>query len=105
MPALLAAPDAEPVLLQAETFKQLGAPRDLARRVAGLASMFAALDITEIADEGAAPLVEVASLHFGLGSRLQLRWLRDRILTLPRDNRWSALARAALRDDLYGIDR
>jgi glutamate dehydrogenase len=105
MPGLLTAPDAEPVLLQAETFKQLGAPPELALRVAGLASMFSALDIIEIADECDAPLVEVAGLHFGLGSRLQLHWLRDRIAALPRDNRWSALARAALRDDLHSIHR
>jgi glutamate dehydrogenase len=105
MPELLAPPDAEPVRLQAETFTYLGAPSDLALRVAGLASMVAGLDIIEIADEADAPLVEVAGLHFGLGSRLQLHWLRDRIAALPRDDRWSALARAALRDDLYGIHR
>ena len=105
MPALLAAADAEPVVLQAETFKQLGAPADLALRVAGLASMFSALDIIEIADQCDAPLAEVAGLHFGLGGRLQLHWLRDRIAALPRDDRWSALARAALRDDLHGIHR
>jgi glutamate dehydrogenase len=34
-----------------------------------------------------------------------LHWLRDRVAALPRDDRWSALARAALRDDLYGIHR
>ena len=105
IPALLAAPDAEPVLMKAASFKQLGAPPDLALRVAGLASMFSALDIIEIADECDAPLAEVAGLHFGLGSRLQLHWLRDRIVALPRDDRWSALARAALRDDLHGIHR
>ena len=40
-----------------------------------------------------------------LGSRLGLDWLRDRILELPRADRWQALARAALRDDLYGLHR
>ena len=105
MPGLLAAADAEPVLLKAEAFKQVGAPPGLALRVAGLASMVSALDIIEIADERDAPLVEVAGLHYGLGSRLQLHWLRDRIVSLPRDDRWSALARAALRDDLNGIHR
>jgi glutamate dehydrogenase len=43
--------------------------------------------------------------YFRLGSRLQLNWLRDRIIALPRENRWQALARAALRDDLLGISR
>jgi glutamate dehydrogenase len=36
---------------------------------------------------------------------LRLGWLRDRILELPRDNRWEALARAALRDDLNSLVR
>jgi glutamate dehydrogenase len=43
--------------------------------------------------------------YFGIGSALKLDWLRDRILDLPRADRWQALARAALRDDLYRIHR
>ena len=43
--------------------------------------------------------------HFRLGARLDLNWLRDRIFDLPRANRWQALARAALRDDLYSLHR
>ena len=43
--------------------------------------------------------------YFRLGSRLELNWLRDRIIELPRDDRWQALARAALREDLLGIHR
>ena len=43
--------------------------------------------------------------YFRLGSRLELNWLRDRIIELPRANRWQALARAALRDDLYSLHR
>ena len=43
--------------------------------------------------------------YFRLGSRLELNWLRDRIIELPRANRWQALARAALRDDLYHLLR
>jgi len=44
-------------------------------------------------------------VHFLLGSRLELHWLRDQIVALPRDDRWKALARAALRDDLYSLHR
>ena len=105
LPSLLAPSDAEPVMQQAEAFERAGAPAGLALRIAGLASMFATLDIVEIADQGEAPLERVAAIHFQLGSRLQLHWLRDRIVELPRDDRWRALARAALRDDLYGIHR
>jgi glutamate dehydrogenase len=105
MPGLMAEPDAEPIIRQADAFERLGVPPKLALRVASLATMFSALDIVEIADECDAPLTEVAAIHFRLGSRLELHWLRDRIVALPRDERWAALARAALRDDLYGIHR
>ena len=43
--------------------------------------------------------------YFALGSRFVLTWLRDRIIELPRANRWQVLARAALRDDLYSLHR
>ena len=43
--------------------------------------------------------------YFTLGAELGLDWLRDRILELPRADRWQALSRAALRDDLYRLHR
>jgi glutamate dehydrogenase len=105
LPQLLATDDAEPILRRAESFEQAGVPEPLAHRVAGLSTMFAALDIAEIADQADASLAEVARIHFQLGSQLNLHWLRERIVELPRDDRWKALARAALRDDLNGIHR
>jgi NAD-specific glutamate dehydrogenase len=44
---------------------------------------------------------EVAEVYFDLAGRLQLTRLRERVIALPRDNRWNSIARAALRDDLY----
>ncbi len=41
----------------------------------------------------------------GRDRRLELAWLRDRILELPRAHRWQTLARSALRDDLYNTHR
>ena len=67
--------------------------------------MVAALDIVEVATETGLEVERVATVHFRLGSRLELHWLRDRIVDLPRDDRWEALARAALRDDLYSLHR
>jgi glutamate dehydrogenase len=67
--------------------------------------MFATFDIVEVAAESGLEVEEVAAVHFRLGERLELHWLRDRIVALPRDDRWRALARAALRDDLYGLHR
>ena len=47
----------------------------------------------------------VAANYFELGRVLELDWLRDAITRLPRDNRWQALTRSALRDDLYRLHR
>jgi glutamate dehydrogenase len=42
-------------------------------------------------------------LYFGLGDALLLDRLQDQILRLPRRDRWQAMARAALRDDLFSL--
>jgi glutamate dehydrogenase len=78
-------------------------PAALAGRVASLSDLFAALDIVGVATATERPVAEVAALHFLIGGRLHLHWLRDRIATLPRANRWEAMARAALRDDLFSL--
>jgi glutamate dehydrogenase len=78
-------------------------PAELADRVASLGDLFAALDIVGVASATERSIGEVASLHFLIGGRLHLHWLRDRIATLPRENRWQAMARAALRDDLFSL--
>jgi glutamate dehydrogenase len=77
-------------------------PPELAERVAILSTMFSALDIVDVADATDQPLETAAEVYFTLGDRLKLHWLRGHVEALPRDNRWRALARAALRDDLYG---
>jgi glutamate dehydrogenase len=102
---LLSPEDAEPLARRADGLREQGVPEDLATRVAALPIMFAALDIVVVADERELDVEHVGAVHFRLGSRLGLHWLRDRIVELARDNRWRARARAALRDDLYAIHR
>ena len=102
---LLSPEDAEPLARRADELREQGVPEDLATRVAALPIMFSALDIVTVADEAELDVERVGAVHFRLGSRLGLHWLRDRIVALPRDNRWRARARAALRDDLYAIHR
>ena len=78
-----------------------GVPEDLALEVASGNDLLSALDVVEVASSAAISVEDAASVYFALGERLDLRWLRDQIAALPRDNRWQALSRAALRDDLY----
>jgi glutamate dehydrogenase len=71
--------------------------------VASLGDSFAALDLVGVASAAGRSISDVASLHFLIGSRFDLHRLRDRTAALPRKNRWQAMARAALRDDLFAL--
>ena len=93
--------DSDAMRATTERYVAAGVPRSLAGRVASLPALFAGLDIVEIARTSSCRLVEAAEVYFALGEPLLLDWLRDRIAALPRDDRWQALARAALREDLY----
>jgi glutamate dehydrogenase len=103
MHRLLSGEDRDALERSAAKFRAAGVQDDLADQVAGLGSAFAALDVTEVVVQSGRSVTEVAAVYFGLGARLHLHWLRDRIFELPRNERWSSLARAALRDDLYGL--
>jgi glutamate dehydrogenase len=101
IPELLLEADREAVEKAAEGLVEADVPRELAWRVAILNTMFSELDIVDVAAGTHEPLEETAEVYFTLGDRLRLHWLRGHIDRLPRENRWQALARAALRDDLY----
>ncbi|MGK4581088.1 NAD-glutamate dehydrogenase [Kitasatospora sp. HPMI-4] len=78
-----------------------GVPESLATRIAGLSSAFPALDMVGVADRTGAEVAEVAELYYDLADRLQISYLLDRIIDLPRTDRWSSMARAAIREDLF----
>ncbi|MGK5628601.1 NAD-glutamate dehydrogenase [Streptomyces sp. URMC 123] len=80
---------------------EAGVPEELATRVAGFSSAFPTLDIVAIADRlGKAPL-DVAEVYYDLADRLRITQLMDRIIELPRADRWQSMARAAIREDLF----
>ncbi|MGH3106796.1 MAG: NAD-glutamate dehydrogenase domain-containing protein, partial [Rubrobacteraceae bacterium] len=101
LPEFMLDGDREGLERATEQLVEANVPSELARRVALLNAMFSELDIVDIATGTDEPLDEVAAVYFTLGDRLKLHWLRGHVEALPRDNRWQALARAALRDDLY----
>ncbi|HLY51112.1 MAG TPA: NAD-glutamate dehydrogenase [Solirubrobacteraceae bacterium] len=82
-----------------------GVARELARSVATMPSLPPVFDVVAVAELTDHELEDVMHTYFRLASRLELAWLRDRIYALPRANRWQALARAALRDDLMRAHR
>jgi glutamate dehydrogenase len=105
LPDALEGSDRETFDGRAAELEHAGVPAELARRAAGMQSMLALFDIVEVAAATERDPEDVLRVYFRLGSRLELNWLRERVIELPRANRWQALARAALRDDLFNLYR
>jgi glutamate dehydrogenase len=101
LPKLLAGSDADSFGERHDWFTGHGVPPGLASTAAGMVPSYSAFDIVEIAAASGRSIEETAEVYFDLADRLQITRLRDRITALPRDDRWSGMARAALRDDLY----
>ncbi|RST11229.1 NAD-glutamate dehydrogenase [Streptomyces sp. WAC05374] len=78
-----------------------GVPDELALRVAGFSSAFPTLDIVAIADRTGKDPMAVAEVYYDLADRLSITQLMDRIIELPRADRWQSMARASIREDLY----
>ena len=84
-----------------------GVPVELARQVGVLLSAYGLLDIVEVTEIGEQEHEErdpadVAALYYALSEHLGIDAALSSVSSLERGNRWHALARLALRDDLYG---
>jgi glutamate dehydrogenase len=84
----------------AEELAGAGVPRALADRVGYLESLLPVLDLVEVAAATGVSLEEASAVYFAIDERLDLHSLRARIAALPRKERWEALARRALWEDL-----
>ncbi|GAA2798299.1 NAD-glutamate dehydrogenase [Streptomyces showdoensis] len=80
---------------------EVGVPEELALRVAGFSSAFPTLDIVAIADRTGKDPLAVAEVYYDLADRLKITDLMDRIIELPRSDRWQSMARASIREDLF----
>ena len=85
-----------------------GVPAATAAKVTALLDTFCLLDVIEIAElaerEGAVverSHLETAQLYYALSEHLDMDRMLSSVSALERGNRWHALARLALRDDLY----
>ncbi|GAB3660706.1 NAD-glutamate dehydrogenase [Actinocorallia lasiicapitis] len=101
LPKLLAGRDLEAFDERRDAFVARGVPVELAEQVAMMVPAYSTLDVVDIARATGHTVAEVAEVYFDLADRLQLARLRDRVIALPRDDRWKSVARSALRDDLY----
>ena len=105
LPDILKGAEREGFQTRCEALREAGVREPLARRVASMPSLLAALDIVSVADRTDCARRQVADVFYNLGFQIELNWLRDRIVELPRADRWQALARTALRDELMGLHR
>jgi glutamate dehydrogenase len=74
-------------------------------RVVTLDALYSTLDIVEVAGATRRPVELVAEIYFELSTQLGLPWLREKIGQLPGDKHWQMLAKAAMQDDLSGLQR
>jgi glutamate dehydrogenase len=103
LPDLMSGRELESFQERQASYERRGVPEELARRVAVLEPAYMLLGVVEVAQrEGLAP-EDVARVHFALGERLGLPVLLQRIVALPREDKWQTMARATLRDDLHAV--
>ncbi|MEI2777172.1 MAG: NAD-glutamate dehydrogenase [Tetrasphaera sp.] len=103
IPELLVGSELERMRGQADELEAKGVPAPLALRSAGLLDVFSLLDVVDLCAATGAEAGDVVPLYFTVSERFGVDEMLHRISELPRGDRWDALARGALRDDLYGV--
>ncbi|NYE94901.1 glutamate dehydrogenase [Psychromicrobium silvestre] len=78
-----------------------GVPSELGNRWSEMFESYALLDVARVSDQIEEPVEEVAKVYYAVFAQFGVDSLLERISALPREDRWQALARGALRDDLY----
>ena len=103
LPELLQGQDAERFQTWYEQARDEGLPEELAQRQAGQFESYGLLDVVLLSRQTGHSADEVAEVYYRLYDRFAIDELLERITALSREDRWQALARAALREDLYAL--
>ena len=82
-------------------FVEMQAPLGLAEEASAMLDRFALLDVVQISQRSHQNPAEVLDLYFALSERYDVDRFLGQITALGRSDRWTALARQALRSDLY----
>ena len=101
IPQMLRGAERDRLERRAAYYVERGIPEELAVATAAHLDAFSLLDIVELANATNQPAEEVGYIYFALSDRFEVDKMLNRITLLPRDERWHALARMALRYDLY----
>src|SRR5699024_8060651 len=102
LPEYLHGAERERCSQRAEELIEAGVGEELAERASTLIPAVGLLDVVELANQTGERLNAIAGLYFAVSDRFGIDGLLVRVAALPLDDRWDALARAAVRDDLYG---
>jgi glutamate dehydrogenase len=86
-------------------YREANVPEALAKRMASLAALRSGPDLVEIAESAKLPVTAAARVYFGVGTALQLDWIREQIESLGVEGHWQAVARTTLRDNIYNLQR
>ncbi|GAB48485.1 NAD-glutamate dehydrogenase [Mobilicoccus pelagius] len=100
---LLVGTEKERLERNAQGYVDAGVPEDLATLTASLLDQFSILDIVELAQERGKSPEDIAALYLATSERFDIDVLLSRVARLPHEDRWDALARGAMRDDLYAV--
>ena len=101
LPELLRGVDAARFSTWRQDAMEHGLSNEQATHWASQFESYPLLDIADFIFRTNADTEKVATTYFQLFARFEIDALLNRITALPRTDRWKALARAALRDDLY----
>ncbi len=101
LPTMVCGDDLDSVNRETAELVDIGAPVELASDVIYSLHAFSLLDVVDVAAEAGRELRECAELLLALSAHLQFDRLLTAVTALDRGDRWHALARQALRDDLY----
>ncbi|GAA4408437.1 NAD-glutamate dehydrogenase [Fodinibacter luteus] len=103
VPTLLRGDERRRLERKASEYMKVGVPEDLAVHAASLLDWYSLLDIIDIAADTGRQPTDVAPLYYLVSERFGIDSMLTKVTRLPRDDRWDALARGALRDDLYSV--
>ncbi len=103
VPNLLKGGEKDRLRRRVASFVADGVPEDLARDAAGLLDSYSLLDIVDLATETGRAPSDVAPLYYLVSEQFGIDAMLVKVTGLPREDRWDALARGAMRDDLYAV--
>ncbi len=103
LPGMLSGQDVDRFAHWRDLSLEAGLTEDLAVRRSVLFESFGLLDVVRLARRTDRDPRSVAEVYFRVYDRFDAEDMLNQITDLPRSGRWKALARAAMRDDLYAL--